>query len=81
MRFVWTIHALERMKQRRISRTEIEDCIKKYMAKMRDKHGNLMLICRENGYAIVIIAKDCGGDCLKIITAYRTSKLKKYTGQ
>ncbi|NPA76973.1 MAG: DUF4258 domain-containing protein [Candidatus Diapherotrites archaeon] len=79
MRVVWTIHSLERLKQRRITRDEVLETIRDPDSTMRDRQGNTMYVKRFGNDAIVVVARSDNSKVL-VITAYRTTKFSKYLG-
>ncbi|MDN5358650.1 MAG: hypothetical protein PWP76_493 [Candidatus Diapherotrites archaeon] len=80
MRIVWTVHALERLAQRRIRKESVISAIKNPDAESEDAQGNRRVAKRTDGQVLVVIIRDCGPNCVKVITAYVTSRVEKYLG-
>ena len=76
MKIVYTLHALERLRQRGITREQVEQCIRE-SDKTEKLEGLHEFIKRLNDKVLVVIFKESGGRII-IITAFKTSKVKKY---
>ncbi len=76
MKIVYTLHALERLRQRGITREQVEQCIRE-PDKIEKLEGLHRCIKRLNNKVLVAIYKE-SRDRIIIITAFKTSKIKKY---
>ena len=79
MRIRYSIHALERLRQRGIPRSLVEDCIRgPERLEALDEEENLYRCAkRMDGKALVAVYRVSGGTVL-VVTAYVTSKTWKY---
>jgi len=73
---IFTMHALERMKQRKISRDEVLSCVEKpdKISKLNDLYR---AVKGEDDKVLVVIYRKSNYEDI-IITAYRSSKKGKY---
>lgn len=76
MKIHYTLHALERMRQRGIEKSLVEQCLDK-PDKDEEVEGIHRCVKKINEKVLVVIYK-CTGDTLIVITAYITSKVYKY---
>ena len=72
----YTLHALERMRQRRISRNIVEACLHNPDKKERIEDAYRCVKKLNNKVLVVIYRKT--GDSILIITAYTSTKIYKY---
>ena len=75
-KIIYTIHALRRLKQRNISKLLVEGCVKK-PDKLISEDDVKRVVKRLNEKVLVVIYR-LVNDKIIIITAYITSKVKKY---
>ncbi len=75
MKIRYTLHAIERMKQRGISREEVETCLNNPDKIIKDKESKY--IKKLNDKALIVVFR-MEADVIIVITAYRASKLHKY---
>ena len=75
MKIRYTLHVLERVRQRGISREEVESCLRSPGRIVRGRVSRC--VKRLNNKALVVIFR-VENDAIIVITAYRTSKLQKY---
>lgn len=75
MKIRYTLHAVERMKQRGISREEVEDCLSNPDKTLEGRESKC--VKKLNDMALIVVYRMEAGTTI-IITAYRTSKLYKY---
>ncbi|MFX0099480.1 MAG: DUF4258 domain-containing protein [Candidatus Hodarchaeota archaeon] len=73
----FTQHALERMKNRDISRKDVLDTINSPDRILKDAVGNDISQRVIGGYLIRVFHRKANGDIL-ILTVYKTSKISKY---
>ncbi|RLE71437.1 MAG: hypothetical protein DRJ37_04975 [Thermoprotei archaeon] len=76
MKIIYTIHALKRIKERNINRSDVEACVQRpdkliYENKIRKA------IRKIGNKALVVVYRE-EEKCIIIITAYATSKIEKY---
>ena len=78
MSIKFTKHALQRIKKRNISKDEILDTINSPDLLKKDLHGNFIAqkIIEKRLLRVFYFSE---GDAKIVITAYKTSKAKKYT--
>ncbi|WP_148678869.1 DUF4258 domain-containing protein [Aeropyrum pernix] len=76
MKIFYTLHALERLRQRGITREQVEQCLRE-PDKIEELEGLYRCIKRLNDKVLVTIYKEFQ-DRIMIITAFKTSKIKKY---
>jgi len=74
----FTKHALERLRERGISLKEIMECIKNPDKLFKDKYGNNIAQRRKEKYVLRVIFRKENEESILLITAYLSSKLKKY---
>ena len=72
---VFTKHALERMKQRGISREEVIRAIESSQKTVQDTLGHSIAQLQEDGRILRVFYVQRNGDLL-VITTYRSSKTK-----
>ena len=79
MMILYTLHALERMRQRGIERGLVEACIRE---PDKDEGLNGLRRCVKglNGRVLVVVYKP-SGDTVIVITAFISSKARKYLGR
>ena len=75
MKIRYTLHAIERMKQRGISREEIETCLNNPDKIIEGKESKCV---KKLGDKALIVIYRMEADTIIVITAYRTSKMHKY---
>ena len=75
MKIRYTLHALERMRQRGIGREDVEACLKGPDRIIEDKESKCVKKL-DNKVLVVVYRVEAGA--IIVITAYRTSKLHKY---
>ena len=77
----FTKHALERLRQRNISQSEITQIDETNFIKNenKDDFGNLILQIKEENYLLRVFYK-IDNNKIIIITAYKTTKFEKYNG-
>lgn len=75
MKARYTLHALERIRQRGISREEVEACLNN-PDKIIENNETKCIKKLGNKALIVVYRMEAGA--IIVITAYRTSKLHKY---
>lgn len=73
MLYIFTKHAKERLKFRKIKVEEIRYCLK-YPDYIKRKNNELLYITKNKNRLLVVITSDKS----KIITVYYTSQIKKY---
>jgi len=73
-----TKHALERLRERGISFKEIMECVRNPDKLFKDKFGNNIAQRRKGKYVLRVIFRRENRENIIIITAYLSSKLKKY---
>jgi hypothetical protein len=73
---IFTMHALERMKHRKISRDEVLSCLRNpdRASKLNDIYR---AVKREDGRVLVVIYRRSDNESV-VITVYRSSKKSKY---
>ncbi|MDW8034519.1 MAG: DUF4258 domain-containing protein [Nitrososphaerota archaeon] len=76
MKITYTVHALERIRQRKISFEDISRCIESpdRVIVEHDMSKNIMKI--NNNVLIVVFRRE--DDNIIVITAYRSSRVEKY---
>ena len=79
MRIRYSLHALERLRQRGIPRGLVEDCIRDPESLEALDEGERLYRCakRVGGKALVAVYR-VTGDTVLVVTAYVTSKTWKY---
>ena len=75
MKIRYTLHAIERIRQRGISRKEIETCLNNPNKVIEDKESRCIKKLNDK---VLIVVYRMEADAIIVITAYRTSKLHKY---
>ena len=75
MKIRYTLHAIERMRQRGISREKVEICLNNPNKIIKDKESKC--IKKLNNKALIVVFRT-EADVIIVITAYCTSKLHKY---
>ncbi len=73
---IFTLHALERMRKRGITKSEVYSCIKN-PDKIEALNDTVRAVKRIDNKVLVVIYRHEGGSVL-VITAYKSSKVKKY---
>jgi len=73
---IFTIHALERIKSRRISKDDVISCIENPDRTLK-LNGILRTVKREDNKVLVVICRKSNSNVI-VITAYRSTKKKKY---
>ena len=73
-------HALERMKERGISKEMVKETILNPDSVSEGYSGRKVAQKRLNGKMIRVIYEETHGGVIVVITAYITSKLRKYEG-
>ncbi|MCE4613890.1 MAG: DUF4258 domain-containing protein [Desulfurococcales archaeon] len=71
----YTLHAIERMRQRGISREEVKACLDSPDKIIEDKESKC--VKKLNDKALIVVYR-IEADAVIVITACRTSKLHKY---
>jgi len=71
----YTFHAMERMRQRDISREEVEACLDDLDRIIEDEEYKC--VKKLNDKALIVVYR-MEADAITVITAYYTSKLYKY---
>ncbi len=75
---IYTKHFLERIKDRNISKEEITELLnEKDIERLKDKFNNTIIQKKINGKLIRVFYRKENEDIV-LITAYITSKIKKY---
>ncbi len=74
-RIRYTLHALERMAQRGISKEEVEGCIKSPDQAIR---GEVVRAIKDIGDKALVVVYRLEGDYALVITAFKSSKREKY---
>jgi len=72
-----TKHALERIKSRNISFVEIREAVMRPDVTFKDKYGNTIAQKQSNDKILRVVYRKKENDII-IITAYKTSKIRKY---
>jgi len=75
-KLIYTLHSLERLKQRKITFNQIENCLNN-----PDKtiiENNIKKAIKKTNNKILIVAYKEENNTIIIITAYKTSKIRKY---
>lgn len=75
MKIYYTLHAIERMKQRGINREEVRICLNNPDKIIEDKDSKC--VKKLNDEALIVVYR-MEADAIIVITAYCTSKLHKY---
>lgn len=75
---VFTMHALERMKQRGISRDEVIQALETSEETITDKLGHSIAQLQLNGKILRVFFVERDGNLI-VITAYSSSKMKHIT--
>ncbi|MCE4606782.1 MAG: DUF4258 domain-containing protein [Desulfurococcales archaeon] len=75
MKIRYTLHAIERIRQRGISREQIEACLNNPDKTVKDEE--FKCVKKLNDKAVIVVYR-METDAIIVITAYRTSKLHKY---
>ncbi len=75
MRIRYTLHALERIKQREIEREQIIECLQE-PDKVMEKNNIFQCVKKINKKLLIVVYKK--NDDILIITAFKTKKIKKY---
>lgn len=78
MRIVWTIHSLERVAQRGVSKDRVRECLSDPDAQYVDAYGNSVFVKKVDGHVVVVVARAHGTDYYRIITVLESSKVDKY---
>ena len=73
---IFTIHALERIKSRRISRNDVISCIENPDRTLK-LNGIFRAVKREDDKVLVAIYRKSNNDIV-VITAYKSTKKRKY---
>ncbi len=73
MKVVFTKHALERIKERNIKFEDIEKTLRYYDKIIDNKH-----IKKINSYVLIVVVSKENKRVIKIITAFKSSKINKY---
>jgi len=76
---VFTIHVLERMRSRRISRNEIISCIESPDRTLK-LNGIFRAVKKEDDKVLVAMYRKSNNDVI-VVTAYRSAKKEKYLQQ
>ena len=75
---IYTKHLLERIKEKNITLEEIETLlINENISIQKDEYSNFLKQEKINGYIIRVIFREENTNII-VITAYKTSKIKKY---
>ena len=70
MKIEYLQHALDQMKERRISKEEVESCINDHAVEYTDRGGNPIYVASIKGRRIkVVVKKDCVNPIMVITTA------------
>ncbi len=77
MAIIFTRHALQQMKFRKINKVEINTTLNNPDKTSRDKFGNFIAQKKHGNYLLRVVYLP-EKDAKRIITAYKTSKLNKY---
>ena len=75
MKIRYTLHAIERMRQRGISREEVKVCLNNPDKIIEGKESKC--VKKLNNKALIVVYR-MEADAIIVITAYRTSKLHRY---
>lgn len=75
MKIRYTLHAVERMRQRGITREEVEACLTNPDKVIEGK--GFKFVKKLNDKALIVVYR-MESDVIMVMTAYRTSKLRKY---
>ncbi len=75
-KIIFTLHAIERMKQRRISIEEIRNCLK-FPDKMIIEHGICKCIRKVDNKVIIVVFRKEDNKII-VITTYKSSRVAKY---
>ncbi len=78
MLITYTKHALEQMKNRKISNHEVKDTLNNPIRIIHDKFGNFIAQKLVNTYLIRVVYREEVNTKI-VVTVYRTSKISKYT--
>ena len=76
MTIIFTLHALERMKMRRIAKADVIACIKS-PDKVKEIHGIIHATKRLNNVVLVVYYRITDESKI-VITAFKSSKIHKY---
>lgn len=77
MQIIFTKHALERMKERKISEKEVKNTIKNPLHKSKDKNRFLAFKLRNNKQ-LLLVHYVLEGDKIIVVTVISTSNISKY---
>ena len=81
MKIIYTVHALKRLKERKISVKEVKICIDAPDKIDEDKCGNFRYMKIIDGKLLVVICRKDKERGLIVITAFKTTRVEKYLGQ
>ncbi len=73
---IYTKHAKKQMKVRGISSEEVVSCLEQ--PDKVDQEGGVVIVKRQKGSYVYILITREESDSIKIITLYKSSKVKKY---
>ena len=76
----FTRHAMERISDRNIKIDDVINCLVSLDKVLTDKFGNKIAQKKKDNYLLRVIFRK-NNDEILVITAYITSKLKKYEGK
>jgi hypothetical protein len=76
LKIIYTLHALERLRQRGITREQVEECLQE-PDKLEEMEDLYRCIKRLNNRVLVAIYKEFR-DRIMVITVFKSSKIKKY---
>ncbi|NHJ12421.1 MAG: DUF4258 domain-containing protein [Candidatus Thorarchaeota archaeon] len=74
---LFTRHALERMRQRAISKEEVQQVIRDSDTTLSDGYGHLIAQAKQNEHMLRVFFRKEENSYI-VITAYKTSKSDKY---
>ena len=78
---VFTTHAIQQLKERGISKSFVADSIKTVSVIKKQSDGRFQYIKtykeKQKAFLLIVIIEESEGE-LSVITAFKTSKIKKY---